>query len=257
MVCRSRSMQVAPDRGPGRERAVARAEGRHAAFLQRCHDAARGRERQGLRQDRPRPHQRSWENRDVALRRAATRSSRARPQDARPGAAGRRRIASRRTGPRTAAPAGNRAGGRTAPYRARPSRSSRPAAHAAATLGRPSRIQLAARPQAGDLTSAPDHRHEIDKDLDFLAWELRPAALDDLGLVGGAARYVQSGRRTTASRAEFRAVGIDRERLGRTTETNLYRIAQEALNNVAKHARASHVDVMSSGVRRGRAHHRG
>ena len=85
---------------------------------------------------------------------------------------------------------------------------------------------------------------EIDDQLDFLAWELRPAALDDLGLGVALSRYVQSWAAHHGVRAEFRSVGIDRERLGPATETTFYRIAQEALNNAAKHATASRVDVI-------------
>jgi two-component system, chemotaxis family, CheB/CheR fusion protein len=96
----------------------------------------------------------------------------------------------------------------------------------------------------GDLTRALSIVQEIDKQLDFLAWELRPAALDDLGLGIALSRYVQSWSVHHGIRAEFRAVGIDRERLGPTTETTFYRIAQEALNNAAKHATASRVDVI-------------
>ena len=96
----------------------------------------------------------------------------------------------------------------------------------------------------GELTRARSIVQEIDRQLDFLAWELRPAALDDLGLGVALSRYVQSWSAHHGVRAEFRAVGIDRERLGPATETTFYRIAQEALNNAAKHATASRVDVI-------------
>ena len=96
----------------------------------------------------------------------------------------------------------------------------------------------------GDVTRARSIVQEIDDQLDFLAWELRPAALDDLGLGIALSRYVQSWSAHHGIRAEFRAVGIERERLGPATETTFYRIAQEALNNAAKHATASRVDVI-------------
>ncbi|HEX2311942.1 MAG TPA: CheR family methyltransferase [Vicinamibacterales bacterium] len=85
---------------------------------------------------------------------------------------------------------------------------------------------------------------DIDKQLDFLAWELRPAALDDLGLAVALSRYVQSWSTHHGVEAEFRAAGLEGERLATETETVFYRITQEALNNVAKHAHASRVDVI-------------
>jgi PAS domain S-box-containing protein len=95
-----------------------------------------------------------------------------------------------------------------------------------------------------DLGRARSIVQEVDKQLDFLAWELRPPALDDLGLTIALSQYVQSWSMHYGVRAEFRAVGLDGERLGPATETTFYRIAQEALNNVAKHASASRVDVI-------------
>jgi PAS domain S-box len=84
----------------------------------------------------------------------------------------------------------------------------------------------------------------IDKDLDYLAWELRPTALDDLGLAAALANFVQEWSKHFQMRAEFHASGMNSHRLSRDTETMLYRITQEALNNVSKHAQADYVEVM-------------
>ena len=43
---------------------------------------------------------------------------------------------------------------------------------------------------------------------------------------------------------ELHTAGLTTERLASEIETTLYRIAQEALNNIAKHARASHVEII-------------
>jgi two-component system CheB/CheR fusion protein len=84
----------------------------------------------------------------------------------------------------------------------------------------------------------------IDKDLDFLAWELRPSALDDLGLTAVLANFVQEWSANFNTRAEFHVSGLNDARLPADSEIMLYRIAQEALNNVAKHAQADSVEVM-------------
>jgi two-component system CheB/CheR fusion protein len=85
---------------------------------------------------------------------------------------------------------------------------------------------------------------KLDKDLDFHIWELRPPGLDDLGLVKTLARFVQDWSREFGIAADFHSQGLDATRLPHDTEINLYRITQEALNNVLKHAHASTVAVI-------------
>jgi PAS domain S-box-containing protein len=84
----------------------------------------------------------------------------------------------------------------------------------------------------------------LDKELDYVTWELRPAALDDFGLVAALGTFVNEWSRTFGIAAEFHTTGLDDVRLPFDVETNLYRIAQEALNNVHKHADATRVAVM-------------
>jgi signal transduction histidine kinase len=81
-------------------------------------------------------------------------------------------------------------------------------------------------------------------DVHNLAMELRPSVLDDLGLVPALARYVRSCPARFGFEASFEATGIREERLPPEVETTLYRIAQEALTNVARHADASRAGVL-------------
>jgi PAS domain S-box-containing protein len=85
---------------------------------------------------------------------------------------------------------------------------------------------------------------EIEFDLDFLAWKLRPAALDDIGLDGSLTDYVKNWTAHFGISVEIHVNGFDGARLTPEIETNLYRIAQEALNNVLKHGEATRVDVI-------------
>lgn len=84
----------------------------------------------------------------------------------------------------------------------------------------------------------------LDSEVDFLAWELRPASLDDLGLRSALENFVREWSRHTHIPADFHASGLSRTRLPFETETNLYRIGQEALNNTYKYARAQSVSVL-------------
>ena len=66
---------------------------------------------------------------------------------------------------------------------------------------------------------------------------LRPQMLDDLGLVPTLRWLARSIRQRTGVEVDLRVDGID-DRLEADLETLVYRVAQEALTNVAKHARA-------------------
>ena len=72
--------------------------------------------------------------------------------------------------------------------------------------------------------------------------DLRPPQLDDLGLVAALEWYAQEFEKRYAIRTEFVLQG-DRFRLTPEYETVLFRIAQEALTNVARHAAATEARV--------------
>lgn len=74
------------------------------------------------------------------------------------------------------------------------------------------------------------------------ARELRPAVLDDLGLIPAMRSYLKQFTEQTGIRAAFTAFA-EVEKLDNSSRTVLYRIAQEALTNVARHARATQVKV--------------
>jgi PAS domain S-box-containing protein len=94
------------------------------------------------------------------------------------------------------------------------------------------------------ITRALQMLARIDQSVDFLAWELRPAALDELGLDKVLETFVAEWSRHTGIRATFHAASRDVERFVPELEASIYRIAQEALNNVAKHAHARSVNVL-------------
>jgi signal transduction histidine kinase len=75
-----------------------------------------------------------------------------------------------------------------------------------------------------------------------LAVELRPAALDDFGLVPALERLVDSFRETSEIDVQLQA-GVGEDRLAREAETTLYRFVQEGLTNVLRHAGAKRVSI--------------
>lgn len=78
------------------------------------------------------------------------------------------------------------------------------------------------------------------RELRDLIADLRPSVLDDLGLVPALQGQVQEFAARTGVEASLLVSG-KRRRLRAEVETVLFRIAQEALTNVAKHAAAKHV----------------
>jgi signal transduction histidine kinase len=76
-----------------------------------------------------------------------------------------------------------------------------------------------------------------------LAVELRPQALDDFGLVPALQRLTDTFGEQSGIAVHFEAQ-LGEERLPPEAETALYRIVQESLTNVAKHAEAGNVSVL-------------
>ena len=81
------------------------------------------------------------------------------------------------------------------------------------------------------------------QDVRRLAVELRPSALDDFGLVAALERLTESFSQQTGIDVDFQTALAD-ERLPAEVETALYRIVQESLTNVVKHARARRVSIL-------------
>ncbi|MDI7276690.1 MAG: GAF domain-containing protein, partial [Anaerolineae bacterium] len=77
-----------------------------------------------------------------------------------------------------------------------------------------------------------------------LAVQLRPSVLDDMGLVAATQHITAAFAGHFGMQVHFQAVGFEGRRLPPAVETTLFRIVQEALTNVARHARAQNVDVV-------------
>ena len=83
---------------------------------------------------------------------------------------------------------------------------------------------------------------DMSRDAHHLAMELRPAALDDLGLAAAVSNYADGV--ALRSRLEVDVHCDLTVRLDPVIETTVYRVLQEALTNVVKHARAKHVSII-------------
>jgi signal transduction histidine kinase len=104
--------------------------------------------------------------------------------------------------------------------------------------------------QAGDdetlqqhLATAKATATQLDADIEFLAWELRPSHLDT-GLTMAIDAYAREWSNHFHVAIDVHTSRLDEDRLPPQAALGLYRIAQEALNNVAKHAQATQVAVI-------------
>ena len=102
---------------------------------------------------------------------------------------------------------------------------------------------------AADVSAATARLRELVvttlQDVRRLAVELRPKALDDFGLVPALERLVETFQEQTGIEVIMEPQ-LGQERLPSEIETALYRIIQEALTNVVKHAQASRVSIVLS-----------
>lgn len=86
--------------------------------------------------------------------------------------------------------------------------------------------------------------NRISTEIHSVAIELRPTALDDIGLEAALVSYTELWSKRTGIEIQLHTTGFDGPRPPRETELALYRIVQEALTNVMKHARAQHVSII-------------
>jgi PAS domain S-box-containing protein len=102
---------------------------------------------------------------------------------------------------------------------------------------------------------APEHAARIEelerlagriaRELQHLALELRPPALDNLGLRLALQNLLEDWSERHGIEADFHAAGVEEgRRLPPEIETTLYRIVQEGLTNVLKHADATQVNLV-------------
>ena len=77
-----------------------------------------------------------------------------------------------------------------------------------------------------------------------LALELRPSVLDDMGLVPALELYLDQFRERYGLNVEFVKIGMEDKRADHCVETCIYRIIQESLTNVVKHAEADAVNIL-------------
>jgi PAS domain S-box-containing protein len=96
---------------------------------------------------------------------------------------------------------------------------------------------------SGQVDEVKEITRQLDSDVDFLAWQLRPTALDDLGIVAALDYYVRQWSKNFKISTEFDANRFGKTEVAPEVGANIYRIAQEGLNNIYKHARATKVNI--------------
>ncbi len=94
-----------------------------------------------------------------------------------------------------------------------------------------------------DCTAVVEELRELIEEVRQLAWDLRPSILDDYGLESALDRYAQEISQRTGVHVAFQSTVPEGRRLPGRIEVTLYRVAQEAVTNVLRHAQASEVSI--------------
>jgi len=93
------------------------------------------------------------------------------------------------------------------------------------------------------IESIEDVLYHLDSSVDFLVWNVRPTALNDLGLAVALSNAIRHWAKHARTHAQLHTVGMEKHPLPADIEVALYRVVQEALNNIVKHADATNVHV--------------
>jgi len=105
--------------------------------------------------------------------------------------------------------------------------------------------------EAGELEAIATHAAELQQIADGtmdglhrLAMRLHPTSLDRAGLAGALAQHIETFRQHYPLDVEMVLLGLENERLPGEVEITVYRVVQESLTNVVRHARARKVGVI-------------
>ncbi len=85
--------------------------------------------------------------------------------------------------------------------------------------------------------------HKTLKGVRDLSYELRPSGIENLGLTHSMYQFCKDFSERTGVRVDFQSAGIENLNLNYNTKINLYRLLQESLNNVKKHADAGNAKI--------------
>jgi two-component system, NarL family, sensor histidine kinase UhpB len=94
------------------------------------------------------------------------------------------------------------------------------------------------------LVAAIELTATISRAIGDIAWRLRPATLDQLGLAAALPRFVDTWSLQSGIATQSRVEGYQSGVLPAAVELAFYRVMQEALANVAAHSRATRADVV-------------
>ena len=81
-----------------------------------------------------------------------------------------------------------------------------------------------------------------------LAYDLRPPVLDEIGLVKALEIYCDEFSENSGIKVDFQSAGIHKLNFDSNTEIHLYRLVQEGLNNIRKHAHAKRATIKMVGA---------
>jgi signal transduction histidine kinase len=92
------------------------------------------------------------------------------------------------------------------------------------------------RPDRNRLRAVRQHMEQMGKALHHVAYELRPASLDELGLASALANYAAEWSDQYGIECDFHCADPNLDDLPDGIRTTIYRVLQEGLTNIAKHA---------------------
>ena len=111
-------------------------------------------------------------------------------------------------------------------------------------------LEMGARLPVGDVGASLNQAQALVNDLMArvrkLSLDLRPAMLDDLGLLPALLWHIEHYTAQTHVRVNFKHSGLEKRRFAPDVETAAYRVVQEALTNIARHAQVEEATVRLS-----------